>query len=163
MLSQTVLLRGVNDTPEALESLLRTLVSHRIKPYYLHHPDLCRRGPVTCGYRWPKDGPSSPAYADGCRGCVSRSASSTSREASARCQPVKPSSKDRSPMAAFASPIPAAPCTAIASRPPPVRARRSEAATPARGRTMRPSPTHYGGTSWRCSLPASSLNCVSLL
>lgn len=40
MLSQTVLLRGVNDTPFALESLLRTLVSHRIKPYYLHHPDL---------------------------------------------------------------------------------------------------------------------------
>lgn len=37
MLSQTVLLRGVNDTPEALEDLLRTLVANRVKPYYLHH------------------------------------------------------------------------------------------------------------------------------
>lgn len=40
MLSQTVLLRGVNDTTEALSNLMRTLVAQRIKPYYLHHPDL---------------------------------------------------------------------------------------------------------------------------
>jgi lysine 2,3-aminomutase len=40
MLSQSVLLRGVNDTAEALEDLLRTLVESRIKPYYLHHGDL---------------------------------------------------------------------------------------------------------------------------
>jgi len=42
MLSQSVLLKGVNDTPEALEELLRTLVENRIKPYYLHHADRAR-------------------------------------------------------------------------------------------------------------------------
>ena len=42
LLSQTVLLRGVNDDPAVLEELLRTLVAHRVKPYYLHHPDLAR-------------------------------------------------------------------------------------------------------------------------
>jgi lysine 2,3-aminomutase len=40
MLSQSVLLRGVNDDEAALEMLLRTLVECRIKPYYLHHGDL---------------------------------------------------------------------------------------------------------------------------
>ncbi len=40
LLSQTVLLKGVNDNPAALASLFRTLVENRIKPYYLHHPDL---------------------------------------------------------------------------------------------------------------------------
>jgi lysine 2,3-aminomutase len=40
MLSQSVLLRGVNDDPETLGDLLRTLVECRIKPYYLHHGDL---------------------------------------------------------------------------------------------------------------------------
>ncbi|TNC65017.1 lysine-2,3-aminomutase-like protein [Rubellimicrobium roseum] len=40
MLSQSVLLRGVNDEPTALDALLRALVEARIKPYYLHHPDL---------------------------------------------------------------------------------------------------------------------------
>lgn len=40
MLSQSVLLRGVNDSTDALETLMRTLVAHRIKPYYLHHLDL---------------------------------------------------------------------------------------------------------------------------
>lgn len=42
MLSQSVLLKGVNDDPETLATLFRTLVRHRIKPYYLHHPDLAR-------------------------------------------------------------------------------------------------------------------------
>ncbi len=42
MLSQSVLLRGINDTPESLESLMRTLVENRIKPHYLHHGDLAR-------------------------------------------------------------------------------------------------------------------------
>jgi lysine 2,3-aminomutase len=42
LLSQTVLLKGVNDTPEALEELFRTLVEHRVKPYYLHQTDLAR-------------------------------------------------------------------------------------------------------------------------
>jgi lysine 2,3-aminomutase len=40
MLSQSVLLRGVNDDPATLEALLRALVECRIKPYYLHHGDL---------------------------------------------------------------------------------------------------------------------------
>jgi lysine 2,3-aminomutase len=40
MLSQSVLLRGVNDDPQTLADLMRTLVECRIKPYYLHHADL---------------------------------------------------------------------------------------------------------------------------
>ncbi|CAH1660415.1 Lysine 2,3-aminomutase [Hyphomicrobiales bacterium] len=40
MLSQSVLLKGINDTPEALADLLRALVESRVKPYYLHHGDL---------------------------------------------------------------------------------------------------------------------------
>jgi lysine 2,3-aminomutase len=42
MLSQSVLLRGVNDDVETLTALMRTFVAARIKPYYLHHPDLAR-------------------------------------------------------------------------------------------------------------------------
>jgi len=40
MISQSVLLRGVNDDPEILAALMRTFVETRVKPYYLHHPDL---------------------------------------------------------------------------------------------------------------------------
>ncbi len=40
MLSQSVLLRGVNDSVEALSDLMRALVEARVTPYYLHHPDL---------------------------------------------------------------------------------------------------------------------------
>src|SRR5205814_2655088 len=40
MLSQTVLLKGVNDNVETLGALMRAFVEARIKPYYLHHPDL---------------------------------------------------------------------------------------------------------------------------
>jgi lysine 2,3-aminomutase len=40
MLSQSVLLRGVNDDPDTLAGLMRALVESRIKPYYLHHADL---------------------------------------------------------------------------------------------------------------------------
>ncbi|MGE5546252.1 MAG: lysine-2,3-aminomutase-like protein [Solirubrobacterales bacterium] len=42
LLSQTVLLKGVNDDPLVLEALFRALVRNRVKPYYLHHPDLAR-------------------------------------------------------------------------------------------------------------------------
>ena len=42
VLSQTVLLHGVNDDAAVLEALFRGLVSMRIKPYYLHHADLAR-------------------------------------------------------------------------------------------------------------------------
>src|SRR5262245_4404066 len=40
MLSQSVLLRGVNDDPAVLGALMRAFVECRIKPYYLHHGDL---------------------------------------------------------------------------------------------------------------------------
>lgn len=40
MVSQSVLLRGVNDDPDTLAALMRAFVETRIKPYYLHHPDL---------------------------------------------------------------------------------------------------------------------------
>jgi lysine 2,3-aminomutase len=42
LLSQTVLLRGINDNAAVLESLFRGLVAMRVKPYYLHHADLAR-------------------------------------------------------------------------------------------------------------------------
>jgi lysine 2,3-aminomutase len=42
LLSQSVLLRGVNDNVETLARLMRGFVEMRIKPYYLHHPDLAR-------------------------------------------------------------------------------------------------------------------------
>jgi lysine 2,3-aminomutase len=50
MLSQTVLLRGVNDDVETLEALMRAFVETRIKPYYLHHADLA---PGTLHFRVP--------------------------------------------------------------------------------------------------------------
>ena len=40
MLSQSVLLRGVNDDAATLGELMRSLVECRIKPYYLHQGDL---------------------------------------------------------------------------------------------------------------------------
>ena len=40
LVSQSVLLRGVNDDPATLEALMRAFVELRIKPYYLHHADL---------------------------------------------------------------------------------------------------------------------------
>jgi len=40
LLSQSVLLKGVNETVDVLADLMRTFVENRIKPYYLHHPDL---------------------------------------------------------------------------------------------------------------------------
>lgn len=40
LLGQTVLLRGVNDSTEAMAALFKKMIMHRIKPYYLHHPDL---------------------------------------------------------------------------------------------------------------------------
>jgi len=40
LVSQSVLLKGVNDDVESLTDLMRAFVENRIKPYYLHHPDL---------------------------------------------------------------------------------------------------------------------------
>lgn len=48
LLSQSTLLKGVNDNAEALENLFRKLTVMRIKPYYIHHPD---RAPGTSHFR----------------------------------------------------------------------------------------------------------------
>ncbi|MBV8523519.1 MAG: lysine-2,3-aminomutase-like protein [Acetobacteraceae bacterium] len=40
VLGQSVLLRGVNDSLQALEDLLRAMVAARVRPYYLHQLDL---------------------------------------------------------------------------------------------------------------------------
>jgi lysine 2,3-aminomutase len=40
LVSQSVLLRGVNDDVATLTALMRGFVECRIKPYYLHHGDL---------------------------------------------------------------------------------------------------------------------------
>jgi lysine 2,3-aminomutase len=42
LLGQTVLLAGINDDVDSLDELMRALVAARVKPYYLHHPDLVR-------------------------------------------------------------------------------------------------------------------------
>ncbi|HKD46514.1 MAG TPA: lysine-2,3-aminomutase-like protein, partial [Rhizomicrobium sp.] len=42
LLSQTVLLKGVNDNVETLSALMRGFIEAGVKPYYLHHPDLAR-------------------------------------------------------------------------------------------------------------------------
>jgi lysine 2,3-aminomutase len=42
LMGQTVLLAGVNDDADTLEALMRAFVTSRVKPYYLHHPDLVR-------------------------------------------------------------------------------------------------------------------------
>lgn len=52
MLSQTVLLRGINDDPDTLAALMRGFVENRVRPYYLHHPDLA---PGTSHFRVPID------------------------------------------------------------------------------------------------------------
>jgi lysine 2,3-aminomutase len=48
LVSQSVLLRGVNDDAAVLEALFRGLVRARVKPYYLHHGDLA---PGTAHFR----------------------------------------------------------------------------------------------------------------
>jgi lysine 2,3-aminomutase len=42
LLSQSVLLKGVNDNVESLVNLYRRVNKLKIKPYYLHHPDLVK-------------------------------------------------------------------------------------------------------------------------
>ena len=42
VMNQTVLLRGVNDSPDVLEELFRGLVRMRVRPYYLHQMDPVR-------------------------------------------------------------------------------------------------------------------------
>lgn len=40
--NQTVFLKGVNDAAEILTALFQKLLQLRVRPYYLHHPDLVR-------------------------------------------------------------------------------------------------------------------------
>lgn len=42
LISQTTLLKGINDNIDALSDLMRAFVRNRVKPYYLHHPDLAK-------------------------------------------------------------------------------------------------------------------------
>ncbi|WP_372617630.1 lysine-2,3-aminomutase-like protein [Falsiroseomonas sp.] len=51
LLGQSVLLRGVNDTAEALEALFRAMLRARVKPYYLHQLD---PAPGTARFRVPE-------------------------------------------------------------------------------------------------------------
>ncbi len=39
---QTVLLKGVNDNPSVMKQLMQKLLMIRVRPYYIHHPDLIR-------------------------------------------------------------------------------------------------------------------------
>jgi len=39
---QTVLLKGINDTPDIMKKLMKKLLQTRIRPYYLHHGDMTR-------------------------------------------------------------------------------------------------------------------------
>lgn len=48
LVSQTVLLKGVNDKADVLEELFRAFVALGIRPYYLHHADLA---PGTARFR----------------------------------------------------------------------------------------------------------------
>lgn len=48
MISQSVLLKGINDDADTLEALMRAFVEARVKPYYLHHLD---QAPGTSHFR----------------------------------------------------------------------------------------------------------------
>ncbi len=48
LISQTVLLRGINDNVDVMADLLRALIRCRVKPYYLHHADMA---PGTAHFR----------------------------------------------------------------------------------------------------------------
>jgi lysine 2,3-aminomutase len=50
LLGQSVLLRGVNDSADALEALFRAMLAARVKPYYLHQLD---RAPGTARFHVP--------------------------------------------------------------------------------------------------------------
>ncbi len=72
--NQTVLLRGVNDTPDTIETLCRMLYHNRIRPYYLFQCDLVGgiepfRTPLATGLNMMKhlrgrlSGPAIPHFA----------------------------------------------------------------------------------------------------
>ncbi len=44
LMSQSVLLKNINDNVEDLELLFKMLMIHGVRPYYLHHPDTVKGG-----------------------------------------------------------------------------------------------------------------------
>jgi lysine 2,3-aminomutase len=44
LLSQTVLLKGINDDEKVLTELFHQFIALKIRPYYLHHPDQVKGG-----------------------------------------------------------------------------------------------------------------------
>lgn len=42
LLSQSVLLKNINDNTQTLYDLFKDLLSENVKPYYIHHPDLAK-------------------------------------------------------------------------------------------------------------------------
>ena len=73
LVSQSVLLKGVNNTIETMSALMRAFLINRVKPYYLHHPDLAPgtshfRGSITEGQNLMRDlrlsvsGLAQPSY-----------------------------------------------------------------------------------------------------
>jgi lysine 2,3-aminomutase len=65
ILGQSVLLRGVNDSPAALEALFRAMIAQRVKPYYLHQLD---PAPGTARFHVPIE--EGRALLEGLRGRV---------------------------------------------------------------------------------------------
>ncbi|MEW6040918.1 MAG: KamA family radical SAM protein, partial [Elusimicrobiota bacterium] len=54
--SQTVLLKGINDKPSVMRSLMHELLKARVRPYYVYQCDLAQgtehfRTPVSCGIK----------------------------------------------------------------------------------------------------------------
>jgi lysine 2,3-aminomutase len=39
---QTVLLKGINDDPSVMQALMKKLLTVRVRPYYIHHPDFVK-------------------------------------------------------------------------------------------------------------------------
>lgn len=66
LISQSVLLKGVNDTVETLAALMRAFVEAGVKPYYLHQGDMA---PGTAHFRTRVE--DAKALIDGLRGRVS--------------------------------------------------------------------------------------------
>lgn len=64
--NQSVLLKGINDRSEILGELYETLVSWRVRPYYLHH---CDRAEGVSHFRTTLD--KGPALLDELRGTIS--------------------------------------------------------------------------------------------
>ena len=85
LLGQSVLLRGVNDSAEALEALFRAMLAARVKPYYLHQLD---PAPGTARFHVPiEEGRLLlAAYAGGSPGWPGRPMCWISRAGTAKCR-----------------------------------------------------------------------------